>query len=109
VWMGQQALEKHLVDHLGGLREALAAARAAAGLADDAPIVEMPPENASLVEKLVDAATGGGAAARERALLHELPPAIRDVARAVAPLVVYRSDEPLARLEWVDAGESGAP
>ena len=28
VWTGQEALERHLIDHLGGLREALAAARA---------------------------------------------------------------------------------
>ncbi len=43
VWTGQQAYERHLVDHLGGLREALADARASAGLTDDAPIVEYPP------------------------------------------------------------------
>ena len=42
VWMGQQAIEQHLIDHLGGLRDALAAARAAANLPDDAPIVESP-------------------------------------------------------------------
>ena len=29
VWTGQQAFERHLVDHLGGMREALEAARAA--------------------------------------------------------------------------------
>ncbi len=32
VWMGQQALEQQLVDKMGGLREALEAARALAGL-----------------------------------------------------------------------------
>jgi hypothetical protein len=35
--------------------------------------------------------------------LEALPPAVQAIARAVAPLLVYRSDEPLARLEWVDA------
>ncbi len=42
VWTGQQAFERHLVDHLGGLREALDAAREAGLLPADAPIVEMP-------------------------------------------------------------------
>ena len=50
VWTGQQAAERHLVDHLGGLREALADARAKAGLNDDAPIVEYPPASSSLLE-----------------------------------------------------------
>ena len=32
-----------------------------------------------------------------------LPAPIQSLARALAPMVVYRSDEPLTRLEWVDA------
>jgi protease-4 len=104
VWMGQQAIEKHLVDHLGGLRDALAAARAAAHLPDDAPIIESPSNRESLLEKAIDLATGGGGD-RAAAAMAQLPPAIRTLARAVAPLVLYSSDEPLARMEWVDAGE----
>jgi protease IV len=106
VWTGQQALERHLVDHLGGLREALDAARAAAYLPEDAPIVEMPRENDSLIAQVLSAVTGGGGDSVEAAVA-VLPPAVRDLARAVAPLVVYRSDEPLARMEWVDAGDFG--
>jgi protease-4 len=102
VWTGQQALEKHLVDHLGGLRHALEAARAAAGLPADAPIVEMPRETESLLEMVIDAAGGGS---RSPAPTETLPPALRNLARALAPLLVYRSDEPLARMEWVDAGD----
>jgi protease-4 len=102
VWTGQQALQHHLVDHLGGLREALAAAREAAYLPDDAPIVEVPAENESLFDKLLQLA-GGGDALRARATLEALPPAVREVARSVAPLVVFRDDEPLARMEWVPA------
>jgi protease-4 len=104
VWMGQQAIEKHLVDHLGGLREALAAARAAANLPDDAPILESPIPRESLLEKAIDLATGGGGD-HAAATLSQLPPPIRALARAVAPLVLYGSDEPLARMEWVDAGD----
>ena len=42
VWYGQEALGHKLVDRLGGLREALAEARARGHLRDDAPIVEVP-------------------------------------------------------------------
>ncbi len=105
VWMGQQAIEKHLIDHLGGMREALDAARAAANLPADAPILEAPRPEASLLEKVLKVATGGGGDDRVAAAVEQLPPAIRSLAQALAPLVVYRSDEPLARMEWVDAGE----
>jgi protease-4 len=105
VWTGQQALERHLVDHLGGMREALADARAAAYLPDDAPIVEYPPQSTSLLDLALKLAGAGGndQATAGAQTLEALPPAVRAIARAVAPLLVYRSDEPLARLEWVDA------
>ncbi|HXN31639.1 MAG TPA: S49 family peptidase, partial [Polyangiaceae bacterium] len=102
VWTGQQAIGKGLVDHLGGLREALDAARAAASLPADAPIEEAPRESESLLEMVIDAAGIGGRAA---APLETLPPALVGLARALAPLLVYRADEPLARMEWVDAGD----
>lgn len=38
VWTGQQALERHLVDHLGGFQVAVARARALAGIEDDARV-----------------------------------------------------------------------
>jgi protease-4 len=102
VWTGQQALEKGLIDHLGGLREALEAARAAASLPSDAPIEEVPRETQSLLEMAIDAVGIGG---RATSPLQTLPPALLGLARALAPLLVYRADEPLARLEWVDAGD----
>jgi protease-4 len=99
VWTGQQALERHLVDHLGGLREALDAAREEGFLPPDAPVVEMPRENDSLVQKLLSAAGGIGGA---QITIESLPPNLRSLARAIAPLMVYRSDEPLAQMEWVE-------
>jgi protease-4 len=101
VWLGQQAIERHLVDHLGGLREALDDARHAAHLPDDAPIEEYPHESKSLVDLALGAV---GASAEERAaeVVEQLPPAIANLARAVAPLVVYRENEALARMEYVD-------
>jgi protease-4 len=107
VWVGQQAIDHGLVDHLGGLRDALDAARRAAHLPDDAPIMEAPRENPSLLEAALDA-VGAGAAAREangKALVAVLPPAIVGLARAVAPFLVFGADEPLSLLEWVEPGE----
>jgi len=102
VWMGQQAIEKHLIDHLGGLREALQAAREAANLPDDAPIVEAPSEPRSLF----DAALALAAGRVREASLADLPPAVRGLAQSLAPLLVYGSDVPLARMEWVDDVET---
>jgi protease-4 len=99
VWTGQQALERHLVDHMGGLRHALEAARAAGALPEDAPIVELPHEEATLLEKAVKLATGATAQPQS---IDALPPQLRGIARALAPMVVYRGDEPLARIEWAD-------
>jgi protease-4 len=111
VWVGQQALDRGLVDHLGGLRDALQAARDAAHLPDDAPILESPRESQSLLELALDAVGGGslGVEATEKSLARALPPAVLGLARALAPLVVFRGDEPLARLEWVDPGEWLSP
>jgi protease IV len=103
VWTGQQALERRLVDHLGGLRSALEAARSEGNLPEDAPIVELPRENESLVQLVLDAV--GAGSDRGLASASALPPALRGLARALAPLVVYRGDEPLARMEWVDPGD----
>jgi protease-4 len=106
VWTGQQAFDRHLVDHLGGLREALDAAREAALLPADAPIVEVPREGPTLVERLFKAVVGGD---EVETTVSSLPPAVRGLARSIAPLVVYRSDEPLARMEWVEAEDEPAP
>jgi protease-4 len=101
VWTGQQAAERHLVDHLGGLREALADARERAGLVDDAPIVEYPPASTSLVDWVLKVA--GVGRSDTQATLEALPEAVRGVAKAVAPMIVYKDGTPLSRLEWVDA------
>jgi protease-4 len=103
VWMGQQAIDKGLIDHLGGIRDALDAARAAAHMADDAPIVESPRKQETLLEQALDLVTGTSLRAGSAA--DALPPAIKSVARALAPLVIYPGDQALARMEWVDADD----
>jgi protease-4 len=104
VWMGQEAIEKHLIDHLGGLREAIDAARQAAHLPDDAPIDEQPHENRTLVQWALDS-VGVSVDERVESAVAQLPPAIANIARALAPLAIYRGDEPLARMEYVDIGD----
>src|SRR6266571_2321438 len=57
VWTGTQALERKLVDGLGGLDAALAKARSLAGLADTVPALEVhPPKRALAPQSLPTAA-----------------------------------------------------
>jgi protease-4 len=111
VWTGQQALPLGLVDKLGGLREALAEARALGHLPDDTPIVESPEDRDSLLGFLLDlaglrAVLGADTAAVVSSLL---PPAMIDLARALAPFMIYEPSRPLARIELVgDPAFSGA-
>jgi protease-4 len=99
VWTGQEAFDRHLVDRLGGIREALEAARSMGGLPADAPILEVPRVEKSLFERALGLV---GIDVHATALtLEGLPVQVRDVARAIAPLVVYPDQTPLDRMEWV--------
>ena len=58
VWTGEQALERGLVDQLGGLHTALDAARRAASLSDDAQVVvTVRPEPAAPLDQVLDLVT----------------------------------------------------
>src|SRR5262249_46858226 len=98
VWTGEQASKIGLVDKLGGLREVLAAAREKAHLPDDAPIIELPEEDDSLLGFLLNlvglqaAGVGPGGALA-------LPPAFLQLARALAPFLIFEPDRALARSE----------
>jgi hypothetical protein len=81
------------------MREALDAARAAAGLPTDAPIVELPRVEKSLFERALELA-GFNRAATPMSIAG-LPVQVRDLARAIAPMTVYTGDTPLARMDWV--------
>ncbi|KAG1657938.1 hypothetical protein FOA52_003017, partial [Chlamydomonas sp. UWO 241] len=62
VYTGQQALEIGLVDQLGGLAEAVDAAKAAAGLPaglDDVTVFDFPPRKMTLLLRLAGAAAAG--------------------------------------------------
>lgn len=110
VWTGRQALDRHLVDHLGGIREALAEARTRAGLPYDAPIEELPVPETSLAQIAAQVAGIAGvtiapAAEAGGGLLGLAPTQLVELVSALAPLSCYESDEPLARMELVPVSE----
>lgn len=108
VWTGAQALERKLVDQIGGLREALEEARKLGGLPESAPIVEMPEEDDSLLGMLLGLA-GAQAAAGTQAAGALLPPALLDVARMMSPFLIFDASKPLARSELVEDVSFGGP
>ena len=85
-----------LVDELGGLRQALASARALAGLSDHAPIEEFPPSQTTLVGRILGIE---GVSETLPSHLQVLPPGMMDMVRALGPFVVHPADKPLARME----------
>ena len=98
VWTGQQALEHKLVDHMGGLREAMAAARRAGGLPDDAPLAEAPVNDPTLVDRALELA---GLRATSPAVFDAFAPQLKQTVRAVAPFAIFEDGVPLARMDWV--------
>jgi protease-4 len=96
VWAGQQALDRGLVDRMGGLRHALEAARDAAHLPKDAPIVEYPTVQPTLLEMAISAA-----GLKAGATVDGLPVQVKEALRSVAPLGLYGDGQAMARMEWV--------
>ena len=112
VWTGEQAKDKGLVDEIGGLRQALAYARRLGGLPEEAPIVELPRIESSLIGRLLglSGAVRSGAKSRAEAgdvtlrslaqlLPHGLIGHADDVVHALTPFLLYSSEQPLMRLE----------
>jgi protease-4 len=99
VWSGRQAAARGLVDELGGLREAMAYARQLAKLRPDAPVVELPKPDQTLLGRLIglEGVKGEGGS--------PIPEPLLDVAKALAPFAVHRADQPLMRLELVPVVE----
>ena len=109
VWSGAQALDRRLVDRIGGLRDALREARAAGHLAADAPMVELPDDDESLLGMILNLA-GASAAGTQAALAGVvIPPVFLDAARALAPFMVFDSNKPLARIELTEEVSFGKP
>jgi len=99
VWTGEQAATRKLIDGIGGLRQALDEARKLAKLPDNAPLVELPPREGTLLGRLLGIeglrATNG----------LPLPPQLLDLARALAPFAIHPPDKPLARMEYMPFDE----
>ncbi len=96
VWTGEQALERKLVDEIGGLRQALALARQLGHVSDHGPIVELPPPDTSLIGRLLGI---DGIKDSTPASMSLLPSQFLDLVRALAPFVAHTSDIPLALME----------
>jgi protease-4 len=99
VWTGAEAQARHLVDEVGGLRQAIEYARSLAGLPSYAPLVELPERQTSLVGRLL-----GIEGIREQQVAG-LPFQLRELARALAPFTIHSGSEPLMRLELIPLGE----
>jgi protease-4 len=99
VYTGRAGLELGLVDRLGGLRMAIARAREAGHLPEDAPI-RLWPEQPSLIDTISNV-VGGGAARAAAVELHgpKLPPPL-DYAVTLADLL-SQTDRPLAAMPFL--------
>jgi protease-4 len=104
VWTGRQALERGLVDRLGGLTAAVEEVRELAGLSpDEAVRLDSYPRPPTLTEMFF----GGGAQARQelsRAVADEalagLPAPLRELAAAGPALELLAGERVLALLPW---------
>jgi protease-4 len=96
VWTGDQALERKLVDEIGGLRQAIALARKLGHVSDHGPVVELPPPDTSLIGRLLGVDGIKDNTSPSAALL---PSQFLDLVRALAPFVAHTSDIPLALME----------
>jgi protease IV len=99
VWMGRQALANKLIDRLGGLRDALAEARLQTGLAEDCPVVELPPAANGILDVVANAI---GVRSGSDELRAAVPPQVVSLLQPLAPFLIYDPDRPLALLEVAD-------
>jgi len=105
VWLGRKALEHRLVDEIGGLRQAMDIALAAGRLPDNAPIVELPPPQFSLLNlatSLVSARDQTAITPSSFPLRNHVPREIARVFQAVAPFILYDPFLPLALSDITD-------
>jgi protease-4 len=108
VWTGAQALPRRLIDKLGGLRQVLAEARRLGDLPSDAPFIELPVEDESLLGFLLNL-VGVSASGLNPAAVAMVPPAFLQIARVLSPFMVFESGKPLARAEFAEEDPSVEP
>jgi protease-4 len=106
IWSGVRAVELGLADRVGGLGEAIARARALAGLPDDAPAVDAEPPKGGLVDILLGALTAADDAPAAEGSADLLPFVLRAVdldgtLAALAPFLALDAATPMALLPYV--------
>ncbi len=97
VWSGRQAHAHGLVDHVGGLRQALDRAYELGELPSDAPVLSLPLEEQSLLDIVLDLI--GLPKFAEEGLLGWVPPPLTDLVQALIPFMVFEPGRPLALLD----------
>jgi protease-4 len=97
VWTGAQALERGLVDELGGLDTAIAKARELAGVTEETGLLRLPRQR-TVMEELLEDLQGGEEAGLARAMLQRLPGADARLRRVEGMLRVFESGGPAALL-----------
>ena len=99
VWTGRQAMERGLVDELGGLDRAIALAKERVGIDPDTEVeLVVYPKPLGLFDLL----GGGFSVVQVAARLGWFPsPQARALSAATAPLTLFRSGEPLALMPGV--------
>lgn len=101
VWSGADAKTKGLVDELGGLMDAIADAKARAGLGDDYE-VDIASGDGGLLGSLVGAAAPSALLEKPIALPSPLPPFLQDLAQKLGPAAFLVSQPTVqARLEYL--------
>jgi protease IV len=100
VWSGRMALERGLVDELGGLDRAVALAKEKAGFGADASVeLRIYPEKKKLIEVLLSNLAGGARASSVSSLrLERLDP--EEILRRSPLLRLFESGSPLALMPY---------
>lgn len=107
LWMGDQAIENGLVDHLGGFGAALAAARRAAGVGPEVGIEVSPSRPSTLLDYVLGFLGIGAAeidpmqAEVQGSLLERVAPELRAALRAVVTLRHLGAAAPMALMPEV--------
>jgi protease-4 len=107
LWMGDQAIDNGLVDHLGGFGSALAAARRAAGVGPDVTIEVAPSRPVTLLDYVLSALGIGAApidpmqAEAQGALLARVLPELRSALAAIVTMRHLGSGAPMALMPQV--------
>ena len=107
LWMGDQAIDNGLVDHLGGLDSAITAARRAAGVGPEVGVIVVPDRPSTVLDYVLGAIGLGAASARaedieaQAELLERVAPELRAALVSVVTMRQLGSGAPMAMMPQV--------